>query len=230
GLGGIGKTELVLHLIHKKKISDHFRFIIWIDGAAAIEDQWYKVAEIVQSGLTSSNFKTNLERIESFLFQEGNSLIIVDNAHKWHEIQDLIPTRIPLLVTTRTHDFGGNTFIHKQIEFLSEDAAIKILTAIVPTIENDKHLPDLLDRLGGHALAIEMAGLCIRTMRLSVAGYLHRLSRFENEPAIVVEQTKHLKTVRACLLATWDQVSKPSQQLWIYASMFAPTSTRQSML
>lgn len=230
GLGGIGKTELVLHLIHSEKITDFFKCIVWIDGAAAIEDQWYSIAEILQLKFTSSDIRANLERIESTLLQKGNCLVIVDNAHKWHEISDYLPIRVPLLVTTRTHDFGGNTFIHKQIQLLSNEAAMRILTAISASIGADKNLARLLERLEGHALAIELAGLCIKAMRLSVAEYLERINRYESEPTFVVEQTKHLQTINTCLLATWNQLSKPARQLWIYASMFAPTTARQGLL
>ncbi|MDB5144521.1 MAG: toll/interleukin receptor protein [Mucilaginibacter sp.] len=230
GLGGIGKTELTLQFIYHAKIQKHFSTVIWIDASGAIEAQWENITQLLSIRVETPSIEVIIRDIGRALNQRGKALIIIDNANQWNEISHLFPNNIPLLVTTRTVDFGGTAFKHQELSFLTTEAAKKILLSIEPKLESDEQIPELVQRLEGHALAIELAGLTIKTLGISISDYLTRLKNHQGDLQNVIQKTKHQRTVEQCLFFTWDRLSDAAKQLWIYAAMFAPVSASRELL
>jgi HEAT repeat protein len=231
GLGGIGKTEVILQLIYQPDVLSTYNTIVWLDGAGPLPPQWEKVA--IELGIENQGSEptTLIYAVERELNKRGNPLIVLDNASEWKPVANLIPKGIALLVTTRTQGFGGNDFRHLELGVLSEESATNFLIQMVPAIENDPSLPQLVNLLEGHALALELAGWNIRYLGISAEKYLQRLKKHQADVNIAIEATKYGKAVDACLSLTWDGLKlEASRTLWRRASLFAPTSAHRDLL
>jgi HEAT repeat protein len=230
GLGGIGKTELVLQLIHDG-IQATYNTIIWLDAAGPRPPQWEKVAIELGMSISVDDPVDLIHQVGQELRRRGNSLIILDNASEWSPISNLIPSGIALLVTTRTQGFGGNSFRHIELSVLSKESATDFLIQMVPELENDPSLPQLVHLLEGHALALELAGWNINYMGLSAQEYIYRLNQHQADYSRALAATKYGKAVDSCLSITWDGLHlDASRTLWRRASLFAPTSAHRDLL
>ncbi len=231
GLGGIGKTEVILQLIYQPDILATYKTIIWLDGAGPLPPQWEKVA--IELGIENRGAEPTglIQIVERELRKSGNPLIVLDNASEWRPVANLLPKGIALIVTTRTQGFGGNDFQHLELGVLSEEAATNFLIQMVPALENDPSLPQLVSTLEGHALALELAGWNIRYLGISAEKYLQRLNKHQADVNLALEATKYGKAVDACLSLTWDGLKHDaSRTLWRRASLFAPTSAHRDLL
>ena len=231
GLGGIGKTELVIQLLHDSAIHDAFDTILWLDGAGPLPPQWEKIA--ISLGLEVDRVPADLlpQRVALELRRRGQSLIVLDNASEWEPVSHLVPHDFPLLVTTRTGGFGGSSFRHFELGVLPSDSATALLVEIAPALEADPGLPDLVKSLDGHALALELAGWNIKHLGISADRYIARLNQHKQDLERAVFATKYGKTVDGSLALTWNALSsEASRILWRRASLFAPTSAHRDLL
>jgi HEAT repeat protein len=231
GLGGIGKTEVILQLIYQPDILATYKTVVWLDGAGPLPPQWEKVA--IELGLKNRGTESTelIQLVERKLRMIGNPLIVLDNASEWKPVANLIPKGIALLVTTRTQGFGGNDFRHLELGVLSDESATNFLIQMVAALENDPSLPQLVNALEGHALALELAGWNINYLGISAGKYLQRLDKRKADYDRALEATKYGKTVDACLALTWDGLKyDASRVLWRRASLFAPTSAHRDLL
>jgi HEAT repeat protein len=231
GLGGIGKTELVLQLLYDPEISSAFATIVWLDGAGPLLPQWEQVASELELASVPQDPAKLITNVGKSLRMRGNALIVLDNATDWSPVEDMIPLGLPLLVTTRTRDFGGSSFSHTELGILSDDAAIDFLTQLIPSISSDPALLHLIKLLGGHALALEIAGYHIKDL-CSTQEYVRRLLENQAEfSAQVVGKTHYQGTIDSCLAISWDSLRHDeSRLLWKKASLFAPTSAHRDLL
>ena len=231
GLGGIGKTELVLQLIHDPDILAAYKTIVWIDGAGPIAPQWQKVAHDLGVKNPPEEPVDLVYKVEQELRQRGNSLIILDNATEWNSVSEVMPRSLPLLVTTRTHGFGGNRFHNWELQVLSDEAAKDFLIQMVRELTNDPSLLRLIHALEGHALALELAGQNIKYLEVSANEYLERLNKHQEDLHHALSATRYGKTVESCLTVTWENLRHPASRiLWRRASLFAPTSAPRELL
>jgi HEAT repeat protein len=231
GLGGIGKTEVILQLIYQPDILSTYKTIVWLDGAGPLPPQWEKVA--IELGVANRGAEPIelIQTVEHELLKRGNPLVVLDNASEWRPVSNLIPKRIALLVTTRTQGFGGNDFRHLELGVLSDESAASFLIQMVPALENDFSLPQLVTILAGHALALELAGWNIRYLGISAEKYIQRLNKHQADVNVALEATKYGKAVDACLSLTWDGLKHDASRiLWRRASLFAPTSAHRDLL
>lgn len=231
GLGGIGKTELVLQLMNDPSIASSFATIIWLDGAGPLAPQWQEVGIQLKLKNLPKKHTDLLDRVVSALHRRGNTLVVLDNASEWEPVKHLIPPTLPLLVTTRTRGFGGASFRHTDLGVLSDDAARDFLENSVPGIAGNPALPRLVELLEGHALAIELAGHYIRDF-CTPQEYVDKLIKRQLEtPKSVVSKTHYQATVDGCLEITWESLrSDDARLLWKKAALFAPTSAHRDLL
>lgn len=231
GLGGIGKTELVLQLLHHPSILAAFDAIVWLDGGGPLAPQWEKLAADADIALPAKRPKNFLPTLERSLKKLGDVLVVLDNATDWKSVADWIPVELPLLVTTRTRDFGGHRFIHTELDVLSEEAAFTFITQMIPENSEDSALPKLLEEMGGHALALELAGWNMKYLGLSPNEYIERFKKHADDSDFALLATRYGNTVEGCLALTWNSLSHDaSRTLWRRASLFAPTSAHRDLL
>jgi len=231
GLGGIGKTELVLQLLQDPEILAVYNTIAWLDGAGPLPPQWAKIAEELEIRRKPKLPEQLVKKVSAAFRKRGNTLIVLDNASEWSPLSKFIPLEFPLLVTTRARDFGGGSFRHTELGFLPPDSARDLLLGMVSELANDSGLDQLVEILDGHALAIELAGWNIKYLGISASEYIERIKKNKKDSSQALAAIKQGKTVEACLSLTWDSLHlDASRRLWRNASLFAPTSAHRDLL
>lgn len=230
GLGGVGKTELVLQLLHDEIVSRTFPTILWFDASAPLEPQWEYFASQIGLDSDQENDTSLPQRVARTRHAQGRVLVILDNASQWDEVEAMVPEDVALIVTTRSKTFGDSSFIHQNLATLADDPAVEFLAALLPDADQSS-LQRLAERLGGHPLALEIAGHYIRDI-CTPQEYIAQLDARAEIPAeAVAERTHHGATLESCLQIAWDGMEmNAARWLWIRASLFAPISTHRDLL
>lgn len=231
GLGGIGKTELILQLLHHPQMTTAFDVFLGLDAAGPLLPQWERTASELGIEVIGTESAEVVARIGAELRRRYRALIVLDNAHEWTSIAHLIPPVIPLVVTTRTRQFGGAAFIHQELTVLPPPAATELLVKSVSWLKDDPDLPRLVERLDGHALALEIAASNIQYWDLSARDYMERLNQYQTDTHGAPTATGARQTVDSCLALTWNALRhEASRTLWRRDSLFAPVPDHRTLL
>jgi len=86
GLGGIGKTELVLHLMHHHGILHAYDVVVWLDGGGPLAPQWERLA--LEAGVPLPKKRPNnfVQALENGFNKLGRVLVVLDNATDWNQV------------------------------------------------------------------------------------------------------------------------------------------------
>jgi len=182
GLAGIGKTELALHYI--ARFCDPARYpggLIWLDADTDLTTQWLTLASELELPLQGGDDKTREQEVFRWLGNQPRLLLVLDNAVSWRDLQPHLPpaeSGHALLVTTRVHEFAGAQFHHQELGILSAEGSRELLWALMGA--RTEHHPDEVEQvanaLGGHALALEVAGAYLRRYsHVNVDDFLSRV-------------------------------------------------------
>jgi hypothetical protein len=190
GLGGVGKSAVVVEYAHRYK--GDYELIWWIpaDHSALIRSSLAALA--VPLGLTTSA-TTGIEDAAAAVLdalRRGDPyhrwLLIFDNADQPEELNQIIPSGPgDVLITTRNHRWQAVAEVitvdvlarGESVEFLTKRAA----KSITPRIANQ-----LADKLGDLPLAMEQAGALIAETGLPAAEYMVLLD--ENVTRLMAEK------------------------------------------
>jgi tetratricopeptide (TPR) repeat protein len=235
GLAGVGKTELALHLVDRLAAEGRFPGgIFWFDaerpdltatwggpiadalavGSAPVAERAAAAVRIVSSGLPA--------------------LLVLDNVERW--TRDSAPGPLPggahvaLLVTTRHAFLAGRAFEHHSLDVLAPEAAGALLLEVSGR-ELGEGRDELLEHLGGHALAVELAGAYLHEFKgVSPRQYLERRSAGQDLDDRVVELVRYERTVKECFDATWTTLAPPAARVLAIAAHFANEDASLALL
>jgi tetratricopeptide (TPR) repeat protein len=224
GLAGIGKTELALHLVDR--LSETNRFpggIFWLDAENPdVTVAWgTTIADALAVGSgTVEERAASAVRIAS---SGPPVLVVLDNVERWTRDSEPRPlphgSRTSLLVTTRRRFLAGPSFEHHTLETLSPVAARAFLSAVA-----ECHLvgeDDLLLYLGGHSLAIELAGAYLREFPAATPDtYLQKLTEGVAVEERVQDLVRYEATVSRALDVHWAQLDDQVRENLLVAACF----------
>lgn len=228
GLAGFGKSELAKRLGHGLREGNAFPGgIVWLDAENPdLTEEWSRIA-----GLARFEAETPEERAELVMqnLERAPSLLILDNVVDWARTP---PAPLPddavvlrLITTRRKAHLPG--FKRMEISQLDLDASLQLLrdTAgrdVGPGVEA------LLAHLGGHALAIELAGAyLLEAEDLSAKDYLARV--MAGDP-LDDELEQYERTVRVILDQVWCQLSEGARRAWLRVGQLAPAPASTELL
>jgi tetratricopeptide (TPR) repeat protein len=238
GLAGVGKTELALQVVYRLAKTDRYPGgIFWLDAATpALDAVWGgDVADALEvpSGPVAERARQVIRRLEA----GGQAMVVLDNVESW--TGDERPAPLPrgpsvhLLVTTQHQGLGGpNVFQHHDLRFLGEAAARAMLLSLSGRDgAAEPGLDALLNHLGGHTLALELAGAYLATYPSTTAGaYLARLQAGADPEADVTPQVAYARTVEQSLDAIWERLDAAARRAWQIAGVFAPAEATVELL
>ena len=172
GIGGLGKTQLVVEYAHRYKES--FVGVVWLTMDQNIDEQISDLAEVAGWVNRDIDKKVKLEISYSKFRALENTLLIYDNVESYEEIEPYIPkaTNNYILITSRNIIKG---FPSIPLAVLNEEYSLKLLES-----ESDREITEaessaakaLVKELDGLPLALEMAGAFVREFGLSWDDYL----------------------------------------------------------
>ena len=181
GLSGVGKTELALQYL--RHFGDPLRYpggVVWLDADADLGAQWAALAGELGLDPGAAEPAALEGRVLERLAAHPGLLLILDNARSWKSLKEHLPSPEAghsLLVTTKVRDLGGPQLRHRPLELLSPEGARSLLVALLG--ERAKRHPEevetLVAALGGHTLALEVAGAYLsRRPQVAAADFLAR--------------------------------------------------------
>jgi tetratricopeptide (TPR) repeat protein len=235
GLAGVGKTELALHLVNRLATEGAFPGgIFWLDAERPdLTSAW---GGPIADGLAVSAGPIAERAAAAVRIVSGGlpALVVLDNVERW--ARDSTPAPLPagshvsLLVTTRQAFLAGRAFEHHALDCLPPQAARQLLLTTAGRQLSDG-LEELLVHLGGHALAVELAGAYLHEFkRVSPREYLARRTRGDAVDESVRELVRYERTVKECFDATWTQLSPATAHALAISACFAPEDASLALL
>ncbi|BAU63957.1 NB-ARC domain-containing protein [Stanieria sp. NIES-3757] len=236
GMGGVGKTELAIqYSLLNLQLKTYPGGICWIH--AREQDIGLQIVNFARTDL-DLNPPDDLELPDRVRWcwkrwQEGNTLIVLDDVNDYSEIKPYLPpqpSQFKVLITTRLKlDLPSSLYL----AVLSEPDALELLSQLVGSAKVEQELEtakELCQRLGYLPLALQLVGRYIKKRRISLAEELRRLEEKglghpsmevpENDPSWTLEIKRG---VEAAFELSWDELKKFefAQELGCLLSLFA---------
>jgi tetratricopeptide (TPR) repeat protein len=228
GLAGIGKTEIALQLAYRLSNTNAYPAgIFWLDASRRdLFDIWGgAIADElgIEPGPAMQRANKVIEHISN---QQSKSLVILDNVADWSSVERPSPlpagSRVSLLVTSQARALGGQGFVHFHLEALSTEASRQLLVAIAGAeFTSGPGLEELLEYLGGHVLALELAGAFLARYAITPAEYLSRLLKGIPVEKKISQQSRYNATVNAAFEAIFDRLDAASARALGICGCFA---------
>ena len=234
GLAGIGKTELALQLVHQLAGAGAFPGgIFWFDaenpdltaawGDAVADDLGIQPGPVAER---ASQAVRQVSRLDVAV------LIVLDNVTRWSAGDQPAPlpkgSHLRYLVTTRQRSLGGSRFQHVSVGFLEPEFARELLASVADReLASAPGHEDLLEYLGGHALAVELAGAFLSEYpEETPASYLAELQAGAAVEAEVSELVRYSRTVTQAFETIWERLEEEARGAWRLAARFEPELVR----
>ncbi|HEX9618593.1 MAG TPA: toll/interleukin-1 receptor domain-containing protein, partial [Polyangiaceae bacterium] len=231
GLPGVGKTELALKLAAELADAGHFPGgIFWFaTETPELMTAWSSDSVAGAMGVSGATAAERAQNAVNTLSRRAAPvLIILDNVETWTEAEKPHPlpngVHIKLLVTTRRHRLGGSRFRAFPLSFLRDAEARELLTRVAGTrTARSPGFDELLLELGGHALAVELAGAYLAEYpETTPVEYLSALRRGADLDAKSAEHTRYERTVDQAFTLLWQRLDERVRRWWQLAACFAP--------
>ena len=236
GMGGVGKTELVLQYV--RQYGDLY------SGSRC----WFNVREqnlgtqIIEFALTYLDIKPSKELTSDLAkvkycwsrWREGKTLIVLDDVpdygkyYRKHIAPYLPPAndKIKVLIMSRERP-GANQYL--DLEVLEEDAAIELLAALINksrVAAEPEQARELCQWLGCLPLGLELVGRYIALDgSLTIDKMLKRLKRRELEAKALLDPQQANMTaqlgVASAFNLSWQALSEEARKLASYLSLFS---------
>jgi len=203
GLGGVGKSTIALNVIHFPQQPYSFRGWFNAETQALLKDQYLEIGERYNlfSDQTPEELKVNL--VIEWLEKNANSLLVYDNVPDIETINEFLPNKGHILITSRNYRIPGAI----EIETMKESEASILFDKLIPSElqrEEDysKDRITLAKELGYLPLAISQAGGYISENMITLSDYL-RLFR-TNQEKILNDGSLPIAERHKPAYVTWD--------------------------
>ncbi|ABW29653.1 TPR repeat domain protein, putative [Acaryochloris marina MBIC11017] len=231
-MGGIGKTELVLQYA-----ISCFNQQLYPGGVCWLRARDQEIATQIISfakanlGIKPPDKLETKEKVK-FIWQrwpEGDSLVIVDDVTDYAAIDPYLPPasqKFKILITTRIN--LGSSVTQIEIEKLTDQAAIKVLKAIVGKDRIESQLTSvktLCQKVGNLPLGLELLGRFLaRKLDWSVQKLIERLESKKLEAKALIETESGMTArlgIAAALELSWVELNDAEQKLACLLGMFS---------
>ncbi|MCB1037418.1 MAG: tetratricopeptide repeat protein, partial [Acidobacteria bacterium] len=230
GLAGIGKTELALQLVHELGEEGAFPGgIFWFDAEARdLTPAWgTTIADALglAEGPPAERGKLALNTVSG---AQAPVLLVLDNVERWTASEHPGPlpsgAHVRYLLTSRQRSLGGGRFAHLDLGILNPPFDRQLLERVAGRdLSGAPGYEDLLRHLGGHALALELAGAFLSEFpEESPASYLEALTHGEDPATEVSDLVRYERTVHQTFAALWDRLPEETRAAWQLAACFEP--------
>ena len=174
GLGGLGKTQLAVE--YATQYSDEYPGgVFWFGADEDIDAQLTILSDQAKWVSPLSDHKTKLDVALNRIRSQSDCLIIFDNVEEFQRIRPYLPHVIatPHLLLTTQREIPGVPSI--LLDFLDPTDSRSLLireAGAAPSAEDEEVVAEILERLDGLPLALEMAGVFIARLNYDWKAYL----------------------------------------------------------
>jgi hypothetical protein len=229
GLAGVGKTELALHAVQRLAAENRFPGgVFWLEAEKPDLAAIWGGPIAARMGLTPGIGTLQDRSVEVLRRIETGppSLVVLDNVETWTTASCPNPlpegSAVARLVTTRTGFLGGQEFAHHTLECLPPAAGRALLLTIADRdLGPMEDVDALVEHLGGHALAIELAGAYLHeSPDVSAREYLSVRTPASDADKEVSHLVSYEKTLWECFHCAWTRLSPSARHGALVASHF----------
>jgi hypothetical protein len=184
GLGGIGKTQLVIEYAYR--YGQEYQAVLWTqaDTTEALNASYAGIAELLQLPQKDAQEQEMIvQAVKGWLGRTTDWLLILDNADDLSLVQPFLPTVYPghLVLTTRAQ-ITGKVARRLEVDILKQEMGALLLLRRSGVITLDGALDSaspfdrtiamkLAQELGGLPLALDQAGAYIEETQCSLVDY-----------------------------------------------------------
>lgn len=235
GMGGVGKTQLVIEYAYRYMGS--YQVVWWIPA-----DQ----VALVRSSLAALAPRLGLEEIAPGRMDEAVNavldalrrgdpyprwLVVFDNADQPEELRDFMPTGPGhVIVTSRNHRWEAVTDV-VEVDVFSRQESLEFLHRRVPGIAEDESTR-LAEELGDLPLALEQAGALQVESGMSVDEYLELLGKESSKVLAESPPADYPVGVAAAWSLSVGQLRKQMPFAWellLRCAFFGPEPIRRDL-
>lgn len=183
GLGGVGKTQLVLQYLHHTKRPYTLKAWFPSENIKNLHTLYLEFAISLGYNDEKPTNENVIIYIKKWLREHPGWLIVYDNVNNFNDIQPLLPEQGGhVILTTRQRQWPA-TFKTLSVDIMSEKESIETVRSITKrNIENE--LPatkELVKILGYLPLALAQASAYIQQNHISISEYLKLYKKYEME-------------------------------------------------
>jgi len=174
GMGGIGKTQLVLQYIHHSQHPYTLRAWFHAENIEQLKQEYFKFAKRLGYPEEHSTFEEVLIFVKNWLVKNPGWLIIYDNVNSYKEIQNFLPESGGHVIITSRMRYWPDTFLVLPIDVMSEEEAVNFLNSTSKNINSKESMEarELAKALGFLPLALAQARAYIYQNQISISKYL----------------------------------------------------------
>ena len=238
GLGGVGKTQLVVEYIYRYRQA-YPGGVFWINAADGLEEGFASIGRLLSQDGHKKNNTELVQMAADYLRSDPETLLVLDNLNDPVLLNQpvagtVVPISIPcrVLFTTRRRDLRGVRAI--SVDVLAETDALKLLLRSRRELLKTDHAEHSIAikvcaTLGGLPLAIDLAASYLeQEPEITLAGYLQRLAKYGTLATVdSLEQAKEWSPtwhdpVQLTLRSQWEAIRDEHARLLIQAAALMP--------
>ena len=247
GLGGIGKTQIVLEYAYRS--AQDYQAVFWVraDSRDTLVAGFLEVAHAVNLPERDERDPTVMVvAVKAWLGQHSGWLLILDNADELTLLPEFLPTpmRGHLLLTTRSQALGR--LAHRiEVNALDQHAAALLLMRRAGLLTLDASLAqaepvdqqaaeELSRQLGGLPLALDQAGAYLEETRCSLQHYLdlyksHRAELLHHRGRLALDHPDSVATTWSLSFAAIEQRSTLAADVLRVCSLLHPDAIPEEL-
>lgn len=202
GMGGVGKSQLALYLLHSEEIKAHFGIRLWFrasDQISSLDNQVFLLASelgLIDGKATPEEALTAFHKY--FSKQTKPYLVVFDNADDPKLLAPYLPQgKGHLLITTRNGSWPDRI----PVGVLGEGEAVTLITHLLH--KEDPDAKRLAKTLGFLPLALVQSCAYIRNQNVTISNYLTLLQKHETT-LIQENQALFGKELPVSMGALWE--------------------------
>lgn len=235
GQAGVGKTQLALEYLHRNSATA--KVIAWVraeDSASTINDLIELAQRLNLCDHEHVDTPQVLERLQSWLANRSEWLIVLDNLDSPSALAEYFPTRIAgrILITSRRPNWGRHAQV-APLETFTTQESLAFLQSRIGSVGADD-ATRLANALGHLPLAMEEAAAYIDATGRSLASYVELFEQHHDSLMATAEPVPdYPHTLRATLrLATAQLEAETPQALELlkWLAVLAPDGLARTML
>ena len=225
GMGGIGKTQTAIEYVYANRAL--YNRIYWLTAVDKISllSGFEKIVKTAQLKIPPELHSAEIaEYVLTWLRQESNWLIIIDNLDDIEIVRGLLPENgigKHTLITTRNRNAAGIPAEGIEIPLFDRDEAIELLTTLssvdLPLSPSEKeHAIAIVNELDLLPLAIEQAAAYVREVAWNFKTYRNDYQK--SHSLILRWVPKGNRLYSDSVASTWSMSFKMVQELNPYAA------------